>query len=126
MDIEVRARLGQGGSPPEVATGPVLGFKDVCAIVEGVPSCKIRGEQVAEAGLGRSRVCPEAGAYFGRGRVCARGPAYTLVVLYIPSGLADGVQEQWSHVSSKLVKLNKNKMKVDSRKCHGHLKRKEK
>jgi hypothetical protein len=38
-------------------------------IVEGVSSCGIRGEQVAEAGLGRGRVSPEAKVDFGRRRV---------------------------------------------------------
>jgi hypothetical protein len=28
-DIKVRAELERGGSPPEVATEPVLGFKDM-------------------------------------------------------------------------------------------------
>jgi hypothetical protein len=33
--------------------------------VEEMASCGIRGEQVAEAGLGRGRVCPEDEAIFG-------------------------------------------------------------
>jgi hypothetical protein len=70
-DIEVRARLGRGGSPPKVVTEPVLIFEDVRTTVEGVVSCGIRGEQVAKAGL-------------GRGGVCARGLACAPVVLYIP------------------------------------------
>jgi hypothetical protein len=39
-----------------------------------------RGRARARQSLPRIRV------YFRRGRVCARGPAYTLVVLYVPSG----------------------------------------
>jgi hypothetical protein len=40
-------------------TEPTLGFVDVCVTVEGVASCRIHGEQVVKAGLGRGRVCPE-------------------------------------------------------------------
>jgi hypothetical protein len=50
-DIEVRAELWRGGSPPEGTTKPVLGFK-TCATVERVASSGIHGEQVAEAGPG--------------------------------------------------------------------------
>jgi hypothetical protein len=46
-------------------TESALGFVDVHAKVEGVASCGIHGEQVAEVGLGRSRVCPEAEVDFG-------------------------------------------------------------
>jgi hypothetical protein len=52
VDIEVRARLGRGRSSPEVTVEPVLGFVDMRATIEGVASCGIRGEQVAEARLG--------------------------------------------------------------------------
>jgi hypothetical protein len=75
--IKVRARLGRGGSPLEVVTEPVPGFKDVHATIEGVASYRIRGEQVAKVGF-----------YFEQGRVCARGLAYTIVVLYVPSGVS--------------------------------------
>jgi hypothetical protein len=85
-DIEVRVGLGWGGSPPEVETEPVLRFEDVCHS-EGVASCGIREERVAEAGLGRGRVYLEAEFYFGRDRVCARDLACTFVVLYVPSGV---------------------------------------
>jgi hypothetical protein len=57
----------------------------VCATVEGVASCGIRGEQVAEAGLEQDGVCPKAEFYFERGGVCVRGLACTLIVLYVPS-----------------------------------------
>jgi hypothetical protein len=63
--------LERGGSLPEVVTEPAPGSVDMHAIVEGVASRGIRGEQVAEAGLGRGRVCSEAKFDFGRGRVCA-------------------------------------------------------
>ena len=51
-DIEGITRLGRGGSPPEVATEPILGFEDVRATIEGVASSGIHGEQVAKAKLG--------------------------------------------------------------------------
>jgi hypothetical protein len=59
----------------------------VCATIEGVASCGIHEKQVAEAELGRGGVCPEAGVDFERDGVCARGPACTLVILYVPSGV---------------------------------------
>jgi hypothetical protein len=86
-DIEVRARLERGGSLPEVMTEPVLGFEDVCATVEGVASCGIHEEQVAEVGVGRGGVCPKTRFYFGRSGVCDRGLACTLVVLYVTLGV---------------------------------------
>jgi hypothetical protein len=83
-DIEVRAGLGRGGSPPEVTTEPVLDSK-TCATVEGVAFCGICREWVDETGLGRARVCPKVEFYFRRGGVCARGLACAPVVLYVPS-----------------------------------------
>jgi hypothetical protein len=59
------SRSGPGSGEVEVTTEPVLGFEDVHAIVEGVASCGICGEQVAEVGLGRGRVYPKAEFYFG-------------------------------------------------------------
>jgi hypothetical protein len=49
--------------------------------------------KVAEAGLERVEVYPEVEFYFGRDGVCARGLLCTFDVLYVPSGLEDGVQE---------------------------------
>jgi hypothetical protein len=68
--------LARGRNTPEVTTEPAPGFVYVRAIVEGVASCGIRGEHVAEAG-------PKVD--FERGRVCARGPSYALVILCVPS-----------------------------------------
>jgi hypothetical protein len=45
----------------------------VCAIVEGVASCRIREEQVAKAELGRGGVCPEAKVDFGRAEFVPEG-----------------------------------------------------
>jgi hypothetical protein len=72
-------------------TEPALGFVDVCDTVEGVASCGIHGEQVAEARLGRGRVCPEDEVGFVRGGVCTRGPAHTFVVYASHQGLAGGL-----------------------------------
>jgi hypothetical protein len=55
-NINDEAGLGRGGSLPEDMTEPALGFVDTRHTVEGVASCGIRGDQVAEAGLGRGRV----------------------------------------------------------------------
>jgi hypothetical protein len=44
--------LGRGGSLPEAMAEPALGFVDMHDTVEGVASCRIHREQVAEAGLG--------------------------------------------------------------------------
>jgi hypothetical protein len=62
--------------------------------VEGVVSCRIREEQVAEARLEQGGVCPEAEVGFGRGKVCARGPTCALVVYASHQELADDVREQ--------------------------------
>jgi hypothetical protein len=59
--MEVKAGLRRGKSSPK----PIPEFEDVCATVERVASCGIRGEQVAEVGLGRGGVCPRAKFYFG-------------------------------------------------------------
>jgi hypothetical protein len=48
----------------------------------------------------RGGVCAKAGVDFGRGGVCAQGPACTLSYCMSHRGLADDVQEQWSHTSS--------------------------
>jgi hypothetical protein len=85
--MEVRARLRRDESLPEVVTEPVPGFEDVCTTVEGVVSCRIRTEQVAEARHGRGGACPEAEVDVGQGGVCAQMPAYTLIVSYVPSGV---------------------------------------
>jgi hypothetical protein len=86
-NVEVRARLGRDGSLPEVVTETIPGFEDVCTTVEGVVSCGVQKEQVAKAGHGRGRACPEAKVDFGRGGVCVRRHAYTLIVSYVPSGV---------------------------------------
>jgi hypothetical protein len=65
--------LGRGGSPPEVVTELAPGFIDVRVTVEGVAYCGIRGEQVAEVGLGRGGVCPETKVGFERGRALPEG-----------------------------------------------------
>jgi hypothetical protein len=50
---------------PKAETESTLGFIDVRDKVEGVASHRIRGELVAEVGLGRGGVCPEAEVDFG-------------------------------------------------------------
>jgi hypothetical protein len=81
-------------------TKPVQGFEDARGMVERVVSRRIRGEQAAEAGLGRGGVCPEAKLDFGRSRVYARGSACTLDVSASHRELAGGVREQSPHASS--------------------------
>jgi hypothetical protein len=74
---------------------PALGFIDVHDIVEGVASCGIRGEQVAEARLGQGGVCPEVEAGFGRGGACTRGPTHTFIVCVSHQKLVGSMGEQW-------------------------------
>jgi hypothetical protein len=93
-NINDEAGLGRGGSLPEDMTEPALGFVDTRHTVEGVASCGIRGDQVAEAGLGRGRVCLEVEAGYGRDGACARGSARTFVVCMSHQELADNVREQ--------------------------------
>jgi hypothetical protein len=61
--------LGRGGSLPEAMAEPALGFVDMHDTVEGVASCRIHREQVAEAGLGWGIICFEAEAGFRWGVV---------------------------------------------------------
>jgi hypothetical protein len=72
-------------------TEPASGFIDARHTVEGVASCGIRGEQVAEARLGRGEVCPEVEAGYGRDEACIRGPACTFVVCMSHQELAGSV-----------------------------------
>jgi hypothetical protein len=61
--------LGQGGSLSEAVIEPTPRFIDVHDTVEGVASCGIHGELVAEAGLGRGGVYFESEDDFKRGVV---------------------------------------------------------
>jgi hypothetical protein len=70
--------LGRGRSLPEAMAEPSLGLDAVQDTVKGVAFCGIHGEQVAEAGLGRGRVCSEAKADHGQGVVSSQGPARAL------------------------------------------------
>jgi hypothetical protein len=70
--------LGRGRYLLEAVAEPSLGPVDVQDTVGGVVFCGIRGEQVAEAGLRRGRICSKAEADLGRGVVSSRGPDHTL------------------------------------------------
>jgi hypothetical protein len=70
--------LGQGGSLPEVMAELALGLAAMQDTVEGVAFYGIRGGQVAEAELGRGRVCFEAEANLKRGIVSSRGSYHSL------------------------------------------------
>jgi hypothetical protein len=50
------------------------------------PHAGFTREQVAEARLGRDRVCPEDESSIGRDGVCARGLVYAPIVLHAPLG----------------------------------------
>jgi hypothetical protein len=71
--------LERGRSLPEAVAEPALGFATVHNTVEGVASCGIRREQVAEAELGRGGICFEAQTDFRRGVVSSRGLARALL-----------------------------------------------
>jgi hypothetical protein len=86
IDIEGKIGLRRGGSPPEVATEPILRFDDVCHSLKEWSSAGFAGEQVAEAGLRRGRVCHEGELSFGRDGVCAQGLVCASVILHVPSG----------------------------------------
>jgi hypothetical protein len=55
--------------------------------VKRLASHGICGEQVAEAMLRPGGVCPKAEVDFRQGRVCVRGPACTLIILCVPTGV---------------------------------------
>jgi hypothetical protein len=63
--IEAEAMLGRGRNLLEVVAEPAMGLIDVQDTVGGLALCGICGEQAAEAGLRRGRVCFEAEADLG-------------------------------------------------------------
>jgi hypothetical protein len=74
----IESMLGRGRNLVEAVAEPSLGLVDMQDTVGGVVFCRIRGEQVAEVGLGRGRICSKAEADLGLGVVSSRGPDHAL------------------------------------------------